>query len=122
MLVWVWSALPISVGLFFGCAGTPLESACEAFGNTDISLPWGLPGTMILLAPREAPLAVELLFPLAFTVLCHWAIRRFLPARIPAWQCALLLVVWSLLGLVTLIGFLFVPIYKWSAIRSLWSR
>lgn len=110
-LVWIWTALPISVGRFYGCRDTVLEGVCSKVSNSDLSLPWELPATLLFLGPQQGPLPVDLLFPLAFTLACHWGIGRFLAARPPAYVFLLFLALWLVVGQVASFAFLFLPRY-----------
>jgi hypothetical protein len=111
VLVWLWTALPISILCFYECHGTTLERACHVFAN-EFGGFWVLTATFTELAPQNAPIWAQLLFPLTFTVLADLLTRRWVPARVPAWTLLVGLVAWTIVGLFSFIGFLFVPRYQ----------
>jgi len=98
-LLWIWSAWPISMLINFPPKWMPLASRFEAFANTELSEPWGLPAAFALFTPSGTPFAVLAIPPLAFTFAAHVAVRRFVPERSPAWLFAAFLIGWILLGI-----------------------
>jgi len=105
-LAWIWSALPLSAVVFFECAETRFAHACHAVSNSDLSMPWQMPAMTVMFLPQETPAVLQLGFMLAFTMLCHLAIVRFIMPRSRAWVFALCLLAWSLSGMALFVAWL----------------
>jgi hypothetical protein len=118
VLAWLWLSLPLSLLAYFECPDTRFQQACHSFGNSGLSALWSLPGATAMLAPANAPKAVLVGLPILFTLLCHWAVLRFCPARIKAWWLAAFIVGWAIAGVAAFTAFLFVPHYLYGVGRA----
>jgi len=91
--VWLWGAVLASVLESLGCPDGRLFETCVSLGNTAV-LPFEVfpESVALLLIFAKVPAPVVWACVIACGVVCHWLMRRFLPARLSLLVAGLLLV------------------------------